>query len=67
LLSAPFFEGETILILAGLAAHQGYLSLPEVIAAACLGSFCGEQLFFLFRPQTQSSYFCKTAYLGCKN
>lgn len=41
-----FLEGETILVLAGLAAHQGYLALPEVITAAFFGSLCGDQLFF---------------------
>jgi membrane protein DedA with SNARE-associated domain len=41
-----FFEGETILILGGFAAHRGYLSLPWVIAAALAGTICGDQLFF---------------------
>jgi membrane protein DedA with SNARE-associated domain len=42
-----FLEGETILILAGFAAHRGYLSLPEVIVTAFLGTLCGDQLYFL--------------------
>jgi len=33
-------------VLAGLAAHQGYLTLGGVIAAAFLGSLWGDQLFF---------------------
>ncbi len=41
-----FVEGETILVLAGLAAHRGYLSLPGVIAAAFAGTFTGDQLYF---------------------
>lgn len=41
-----FFEGEIILILAGFAAHRGYLSLPPVIAAAFFGSLLGDQLYF---------------------
>jgi len=40
-------EGETILILAGFAAHRGYLELPWVILFASLGSFAGDQTFFL--------------------
>jgi membrane protein DedA with SNARE-associated domain len=40
-------EGETILILAGLAAHRGYLLLPVVMATATVGSLLGDQLFFL--------------------
>lgn len=39
-------EGETILILAGFAAHRGYLSFPLVVALACLGGTLGDQLFF---------------------
>ena len=46
ILIGTFLEGETILALAGLAAHQGYLLLPGVILAAFLGSLCGDQLFF---------------------
>ena len=39
-------EGETILIMAGFAAHQGHLALPGVIAAAFAGSLVGDQLAF---------------------
>lgn len=41
-----FFEGETILVLAGFAAFRGYLNLPLVIAASFLGTFAGDQLYF---------------------
>jgi membrane protein DedA with SNARE-associated domain len=41
-----FLEGETILILGGLAAHRGYLELPWVIVCAFLGTLFGDQLFF---------------------
>lgn len=41
-----FLEGETILVLGGLAAHRGYLELSGVILAAFLGTLCGDQLFF---------------------
>jgi membrane protein DedA with SNARE-associated domain len=41
-----FLEGETILALGGLAAHQGLLSLPCVMAAAFGGSLFGDQLYF---------------------
>jgi len=50
-----FIEGETVLILAGLAAHQGYLVLTWVILAAFMGSLCGDQLFFyLGRKHSQT-------------
>ncbi len=39
-------EGETILVMAGFAAHQGHLALPGVIAAAFTGSLIGDQLAF---------------------
>lgn len=41
-----FFEGETILVLGGLAAHSGYLELPWVIVCAFVGTVCGDQLFY---------------------
>lgn len=41
-----FLEGETILILGGLAAHRGYLELPWVIVCAFLGTLFGDQLYF---------------------
>ena len=39
-------EGETVLILAGLAAHQGYLSLPLIVMIAFCGGTLGDQIFF---------------------
>lgn len=41
-----FLEGETILVLGGLAAHLGYLDLGWVIAAGFAGTFCGDQLYY---------------------
>lgn len=41
-----FLEGETILIVAGFAAYEGYLELPLVIMAAFFGSLFGDQLYF---------------------
>lgn len=40
-------EGETVLALAGFAAHRGYLALPAVIAVAFVGSLVGDHLAFL--------------------
>ncbi|TDV60812.1 DedA family protein [Pseudomonas sp. LP_7_YM] len=39
-------EGETILILGGLAAHQTSLRLIDVIAVATLGGMVGDQILF---------------------
>ena len=46
LVVGTFLEGETVLVLAGFAAHRGYLSLPLVMLAAFAGSFLGDQLYF---------------------
>ncbi len=40
------FEGETILVLAGLAAYRGYLDIWTVMAAALAGSFLGDQALY---------------------
>jgi membrane protein DedA with SNARE-associated domain len=45
-LVGTFLEGETVLVLAGYAAHRGYLQLPVVIALAFVGSLSGDQLMF---------------------
>ena len=41
-----FFEGETVLLLGGFAAHRGYLDLAGVMAAAFAGSLAGDWLYF---------------------
>ena len=45
-LVGTFFEGETILLIAGFLAHRGYLELPYVIAIAFAGTLASDQLFF---------------------
>jgi membrane protein DedA with SNARE-associated domain len=40
-------EGETIVFLAGLAAHHGYLWFPAVVAVAVTGGFIADQTLFL--------------------
>ena len=39
-------EGETVLLLAGFAAHRGHLDLPLVIAIAAVAGFTSDQIFF---------------------
>ncbi|MNO92076.1 Inner membrane protein YohD [compost metagenome] len=41
-----FFEGETILVLAGFLAFRGYMQLEWVVAVAFLGSYAGDQLWY---------------------
>jgi len=40
------FEGETILVLGGYAAHRGHLNLPVVMVVAFAGSLLGDQTMF---------------------
>lgn len=50
LIIGTMLEGETFLFLAGIAAHQGLLSLEWVLAMAYLGTVAGDQApFFLGR------------------
>ena len=42
-----FLEGESVLLLAGFAAFSGYLDLSTVVGVATVGSFLGDQLWFL--------------------
>lgn len=46
ILIGAFLEGETIVVLGGLAAHLGFLELQGVIVSALAGSFAGDQLYF---------------------
>jgi membrane protein DedA with SNARE-associated domain len=45
-LVGTFLEGETIVVIAGFLAHQNYLQLDGVIAAAFAGGMLGDQLYF---------------------
>ena len=47
ILLGTFIEGETVLIMGGLAAQLGYLRLPWVIAAAFVGAVSWDQLLFV--------------------
>jgi membrane protein DedA with SNARE-associated domain len=46
LLLGTFLEGETILVVAGIAARFGYLELPLVMLTAFAGSLAGDQAAF---------------------
>lgn len=41
------FGGETVLALAGFAAHRGYLLFSGVVAAGCVGNFAENQIWFV--------------------
>lgn len=46
ILIVTFIEGETIVILAGVAAHLNYLDINWVIVAAIVGSVAGDQVWY---------------------
>ena len=46
LLAGVLVEGETIVLVAGYLAHNGYLSLPFVMLISFLGAFAADQFFF---------------------
>ncbi|MCL1864373.1 MAG: DedA family protein [Spirochaetes bacterium] len=46
ILIGTFLEGETILVLGGMAAQQGLLNLYTVMLSALCGSYAGDQLAF---------------------
>jgi len=52
-------EGETILVVAGYLAHRGHLHLPYVIAAAVLGTFVGDQIFFQLGRQSGRAFLAR--------
>lgn len=46
ILIGSFFEGETILVLGGLAVQQGYLDLPLVFLCSLVGTLASDNVFF---------------------
>jgi|SRR5208283_421313 len=39
-------EGETVLVVSGLAAHRGYLGMPQLFVVGAVGAFLTDNLFF---------------------
>ena len=46
LFAGALLEGESVLLLAGVAAHEGWMSFPLIVLMALIGGFLGDQLFF---------------------
>jgi len=46
ILIGSFFEGETILVIGGLAVQQGYLELPLVFLCSLIGTLASDNTFF---------------------
>jgi membrane protein DedA with SNARE-associated domain len=47
-----FFEGETILVLAGFLAFRGYMDINLVVLVAFFGSYAGDQLWYFMGRRT---------------
>ena len=56
ILVGTFFEGETILILAGFMAHSGYLAFSLVILSAFIGTCAGDQLYYFIGRKKGMAY-----------
>ena len=54
LLLGSFVEGETIMILAGVAAHLGYLSIEWVIFCGFFGTLFSDPYFILDRCHSRT-------------
>ncbi len=57
LLTGALLEGETIVIIAGIMAHSGYLQLPWVITVAFCGAFCADQFWFQVGKRQGKQFF----------
>lgn len=58
-LAGTFFEGETVPVLAGLAAQEGMLRLDLVMLCAFIGSFTGDQVWFWVGRRYGKSWLAK--------
>ena len=59
LIIGTFLEGETVMVLGGVVAHLGYLSLDWVIACGFCGTLIGDQLFFLLGRRRGKTWLAK--------
>ena len=56
ILLGTFFEGETVLVLAGFLVHRGYLAFSLVVLSAFAGTFAGDQLYFFMGRKKGMAY-----------
>ena len=67
ILIGTFFEGETILVLAGFLAHRGYLIFSLVVLSAFIGTFAGDQLYFFIGRKKGMAYIDDHQFLKAKS
>ncbi|MCB1172482.1 MAG: DedA family protein [Leptospiraceae bacterium] len=58
-LIGTFLEGETVLVLAGYAAHHGYMNIYVVILTAFIGSLGGDQLYYYIGRHKGAAFLTK--------
>jgi membrane protein DedA with SNARE-associated domain len=56
ILLGTFFEGETVLVLAGFLAYRGYLAFFLVVLFAAAGTLAGDQLYFFMGRKKGMAY-----------
>jgi membrane protein DedA with SNARE-associated domain len=59
LVAGTMAEGETVMIIGGLLASQGYLDLPLVVLCGFMGALAGDQFFFLLGRRLGMPYILK--------
>jgi membrane protein DedA with SNARE-associated domain len=59
-------EGETVLLLAGYAAHRGYLDFADVLGVAILGAVLGDQGWFLLGRRSGNRLIARRPWLDGK-
>jgi len=62
--AGSLIEGETVLLLAGYAAHQGYLDFAAVVAVATLGAVIGDQVWFVLGRRQGNHLIARRPWLG---
>jgi membrane protein DedA with SNARE-associated domain len=67
ILIGTFFEGETILVLAGFLVHLGYLTFSLVVLFAFAGAFAGDQLIFFIGRKKGMAYLDDHQFLKAKS
>lgn len=59
LIIGTFLEGETVMVLGGVVAHLGYLSLNWVIVCGFGGTLIGDQLYFILGRRRGKTWLAK--------
>lgn len=65
-LVGSLLEGETVLLLAGYAAHRGYLDFAAVVGVAMLGAVIGDQTGFVLGRRQGARLIAHRPWLGDK-